>query len=86
LPLPAALLISIILVAVLGGLIERLTINKARGASGLAMLIITIGISISLRGLALLIWGTDTYSFRLFFTGRPLFLGGAALNPQSIGS
>lgn len=84
LPLPAALLISIILVAVLGGLIERLTINKARGASGLAMLIITIGISISLRGLALLIWGTDTYSLPAFSQGGPLFLGGAALNPQSI--
>ncbi len=84
LPILGAFVISVILVALLGGLIERLTINKARGASGLAMLIITIGISISLRGLALLIWGTDTYSFPAFTQGGPLFIEGAALNPQSI--
>ncbi len=76
--------VSILLAALLGGLIERLTINRARGASNLNMLIITIGISISLRGLALLIWGTDTYSLPAFTKGGPLFLGGAALNPQSI--
>lgn len=76
--------VSILLVALLGGLLERLTIYRARGASNLNMLIITIGISISLRGLALLIWGTDTYSLPAFTKGGPLFLGGAALNPQSI--
>jgi amino acid/amide ABC transporter membrane protein 1, HAAT family (TC 3.A.1.4.-) len=76
--------VSILLVALLGGLLERLTIYRARGAGNLNMLIITIGISISLRGLALLIWGTDTYSLPAFTKGGPLFLGGAALNPQSI--
>jgi len=79
-----AFVIATILVAILGGILERLTINKARGASGLTMLIITIGISISLRGVALLIWGTETYSFPAFTQGGPLLLGGAALNPQSI--
>lgn len=84
LPLVVSLLVPVVAVAVLGGLLERLTIHKARGASGLAMLIITIGISISLRGLALLIWGTDTYSLPAFTAGGPLLIAGAALNPQSI--
>ncbi len=84
LPLAAVLIISIILTAFLAGVIERLTVNKARGASGLAMLIITIGISISLRGLALLVWGTETYTLPAFIQGGPLMMGGAALNPQSI--
>ncbi|MHB8124898.1 MAG: branched-chain amino acid ABC transporter permease [Desulfitobacteriaceae bacterium] len=83
-PMPAVFLVAIFLVAALGGLLERLTINRARGSSGLNMLIITIGISISLRGLALLIWGTDTYALPAFTKGGPLFIGGAALNPQSI--
>ena len=83
-PMVAVFLVSVILVAILGGLLERLTIYRARGASSFSMLIITIGLSISLRGLALLIWGTDTYSLPAFSKGGPLILGGAALNPQSI--
>ncbi|HWQ71020.1 MAG TPA: branched-chain amino acid ABC transporter permease [Desulfitobacteriaceae bacterium] len=84
LPMIVVFPLSILLVAILGGILERLTICRARGAGNLNMLIITIGISISLRGLALLIWGTDTYSLPAFTKGGPLFLGGAALNPQSI--
>jgi len=84
LPMVLAFVIAIVIVALLGGLLERLAIDKARGASGITMLIITIGISISLRGLALLIWGTETYSLPSFSKGGPLLIGGAALNPQSI--
>ncbi|RNC29913.1 MAG: High-affinity branched-chain amino acid transport system permease protein LivH [Candidatus Dichloromethanomonas elyunquensis] len=83
-PLPAAFGISVIFMAVVGGILERLTIRPARGASGLTMLIITVGLSISLRGLALLIWSTATYSLPSFTQGGPLMIGGAALNPQSI--
>ncbi|SDG67379.1 branched-chain amino acid ABC transporter permease [Desulfosporosinus hippei] len=83
-PMAVVFLVSVILVGILGGLLERLTINRARGASSLGMLIITIGLSISLRGLALLIWGTDTYSLPAFSQGGSIMIGGAALNPQSI--
>ncbi|NLI92424.1 MAG: branched-chain amino acid ABC transporter permease [Peptococcaceae bacterium] len=83
-PMVPAIVISILVVAVLGGILERLTIHQARGASGLTMLIITIGISISLRGMSLLIWGTETYSLPSFTKGGSLILGGAALNSQSI--
>jgi len=83
-PMMAIFIVSVILVAILGGLLERLTIYRARGASSLSMLIITIGLSISLRGLALLIWGTETYSLPAFSKGGSLTLGGATLNPQSI--
>lgn len=83
-PMSVVFLVSVLSVAMLGGLIERMTIYRARGASSLSMLIITIGISISLRGLALLIWGTDTYALPAFSKGGPLIIGGAALNPQSL--
>ncbi|EHQ91232.1 branched-chain amino acid ABC-type transport system, permease component [Desulfosporosinus youngiae DSM 17734] len=83
-PMPVIFIVSVILVAILGGLLERVAIYRARGASSLSMLIITIGLSIALRGLALLIWGTETYSLPAFFKGGPILLGGASLNPQSI--
>lgn len=83
-PLSLAFLVSVILAGLLGGVLERLAIYKAQGASGITMIIITIGLSISLRGLALLIWGTETYSMPPFTGGEPLRIGGAALNTQSI--
>ncbi|UWG96876.1 branched-chain amino acid ABC transporter permease [Dehalobacter sp. DCM] len=83
-PLIAASLLAMLAVALIAGALERLTVNKVRGASGLTMLIITIGIAIALRGLALLIWGTDTYSLPAFTSSKSIIAGGAALNPQSI--
>jgi len=84
LPTFVCLLSAVLGVALLGGVLERLTIRKARGASALTLLIITIGLSVSLRGVALLIWGTETYFLPAFSQGGPIFIAGAALNPQSI--
>jgi branched-chain amino acid transport system permease protein len=83
-PLPLAFVISIAVLALLGGLLERSAIYTARHAPGLVLIIITIGLSISLRGLALLIWGTEPASLPAFSGGGPLFVGGASLNPQSL--
>lgn len=84
LPVLASFLVAIVLVSALGGILERTAIHSARRASGLTLILITIGLSISLRGLALLIWGTDTFSLPAFSKGGPLFIGGAAVNPQSL--
>lgn len=81
-PLLWAFLLAILLVAVLGGVLQRVTLHPAREAAGLTLIIITVGLSIALRGLALLGWGTDTYSLPAFSSGGPLFVGGAALNLQ----
>lgn len=83
-PLAGAFLAAVLLVGALGGLMERTSIHSARKASGLTLILITIGLSISLRGLALLVWGTDTYSLPAFSQRGPLLVGGAALNPQSL--
>jgi branched-chain amino acid transport system permease protein len=81
-PMIAAFMLAILLVAIVGGILQRVALHPARGASGLTLIIITIGLSIALRGLALLGWGTDTYSLPAFSTGGPLFIEGAALNLQ----
>lgn len=84
LPLAAAFAVAVALVAALGGLLERLAIHPARGASGLTLIIITLGLAISLRGLALLVWGTDPVSLPAFSGGGPLNLGGATVSLQSL--
>ncbi|MFX4262351.1 branched-chain amino acid ABC transporter permease [Pelotomaculum propionicicum] len=84
LPLAAAFLVSVALVAALGALAERAVIYPARESSALTLIIITVGLSISLRGLALLVWGTEPVSLPAFSSGGPLLAGGAAVNLQTL--
>jgi branched-chain amino acid transport system permease protein len=82
--LPASFFISVIITAIVSALIERLAINPVRNVSSITLIIITIGLSIIIRGLALLIWGTNPYSLPAFTRGGPLKVFGAAVNIQSI--
>lgn len=63
LPLPIALIISIIICTLLGVIIERLAYKPLRQASSLAVLITAIGVSYFLQNLALLIWGSAAKIF-----------------------
>ena len=63
LPLPIALIISIIICTLLGVIIERLAYKPLRQASSLAVLITAIGVSYFQQNLALLIWGSAAKIF-----------------------
>src|SRR5512136_1279850 len=56
-PLPVAALIAIAAAAVAGLLVERLAVETARNASVVTLVIITIGASILLRGIAQVVFG-----------------------------
>jgi branched-chain amino acid transport system permease protein len=77
--------VAAILVTILAGLvIERLTVNPVRTASPVTLIIITVGVSIIIRGIALLIWGTMPYSLPEFTPGAPLNLFGAVVSRQRL--
>ena len=84
LPLPLAVLAACLATAVVGALMERLTIRPLAGAPALNAVIITIGVSIVLRGGAMLIFGKDTAALPAFSGVRPLWVLGAAVQPQSL--
>jgi branched-chain amino acid transport system permease protein len=50
----------------------------------IALIIITIGVSIVLRGSAMLLFGKDTYALPPFSGGQPLSILGASVVPQSL--
>ena len=56
-PLVVAFAAAVLTVIVIGMIVERLTVNPVRTASPVTLIIITVGVSIILRGIALLIWG-----------------------------
>ncbi|MBI4610184.1 MAG: branched-chain amino acid ABC transporter permease [Candidatus Rokubacteria bacterium] len=84
LPLPVAFLLAVAAVVLVGGAIERLAIHPARHASVVTLIIITIGVDIVLRGLALLVWGTDPFPLAPFSTGAPFSVRGAVISRQAL--
>jgi branched-chain amino acid transport system permease protein len=84
LPRPLGIAVAVLAVTLLGGLVERLTIHPARRASPVTLIIITIGVDIAVRGIALLVWGTDPYPLPPFTPGPPFRLGGAVITRQGV--
>jgi branched-chain amino acid transport system permease protein len=82
LPLPVALLGAVLIVALLGLVVERLAIRPLKGAPTVSLIIVTIGLSVILRGCAKLIWGSDALAVKPFSGEHSLFIGGAALQVQ----
>ncbi|MEK9162205.1 MAG: branched-chain amino acid ABC transporter permease, partial [Chloroflexota bacterium] len=83
-PLPVAALIGVTTAVVIGALLYRLGIQPSRNASPLSQIVVTIGASIALRGVVLLVWGTDPYRLTPFTEGPPFEFFGAILTRQSV--
>ena len=84
LPLPLAALFAVAGAMLVGLALEKLAVEPARGAPVVTLIIITIGASILLRGLATLVWDKKIHSLPAFSGEAPLRLGGATLLPQTL--
>lgn len=84
LPLWAAIPCAVALSTVVGILFERLAIRPLRQPTPINLVIITIGGSILIRGLAMLVWGKDTHSIPPFSGDSPIAIGGATILPQHL--
>ena len=83
-PLPFAVLIAIIVTTAIGLALHRFAIEPARGASPVALIMITIGASIFLRGVAQIVFDRRFHSLPPLFGADPILFGGAAILPQSL--
>ncbi len=83
-PLLAAFMATVCCVGMLGLIFERLAIRTVRYPEPIVLIIITVGASIFLRGVGMLLWGKDAYSIPPFSSHPPLDVAGAKLLAQSI--
>ena len=83
-PIPLAAVLAIIVAVMVGLLLHKLAIEPARGASAVTLIIITIGASILLRGVAAVVFDKRFHSLPSFAGDTPLLIGGAAVLPQSV--
>jgi branched-chain amino acid transport system permease protein len=83
-PLPLAAGIAIIATTAIGLALHRFAIEPARGATPVALIMITIGASIFLRGTAQIIFDRRFHSLPPLLGADPIQFGGAAILPQSL--
>jgi branched-chain amino acid transport system permease protein len=82
-PLPLAALIALLIAVIIGVLLHVLAIEPAK-ASPVTLIIITIGASIFLRGVAAVVFDKNFHSYPPFAGSEPIRIGGATILPQSI--
>ena len=83
-PLPLAIVGAVIGTAIVGLLMEKAVIEPAQNAQVVTLIIITIGASLTIRGLVQIWLGKGTHSLAPFSGDTPIMLFGASLLPQSL--
>lgn len=84
LPLPFAIVLAVVSSTIIGITFERLAIRPLKNPSPLELVIITIGGSILIRGIAMLVWDKDTHSLPAFTGNEPIEIAGATILPQHL--
>jgi len=79
-----ALILTVLFVVIVGILMERLTINPVKQPTVLRLIIITIAVSIIIKGVAMIFWGKGSHYMRHFSSPDPLDFYGATILPQTI--
>lgn len=83
-PMPVAILGAVAIAAVVGLALERLAVGRAKNADIVTLIIITIGASIFLRGLAQLVWDKNIHALAPLSGENPIAFLGATIVPQSL--
>ena len=84
LPMLPAFFMTVFSVAAIGLLLERGPIRSAKSKEILILVMITVGASIFIKGLSMILWGKNPMTLPPFSGEAPLIFLGAAVMPQSI--
>ena len=83
-PLPVAIVLAVAIAALVGLVVEKLAIEPAGNAEVVTLIIITIGASLTLRGLVQIFLGKGNHALPPFSGETPIEVLGATLLPQSL--
>lgn len=84
LPVPVAFVLTLLAVGAVGGLFERTAINTLKKPTVITLIIITIGGSILLRGVAMNIWGKYPLFVPQFSSAGPIRIMDAVIQVHTI--
>lgn len=84
LPIPPAFLLSMGITAIVGILLEQGPLRHSKNRDILTLVLITVGASITFRGLGMLIWGKNTRILPALGGDQPILFLRAAILPQAL--
>jgi branched-chain amino acid transport system permease protein len=84
LPLGISFCLSTVAVTLVGIILDLFLIRPAKNPTQITLIIITVGASIFIKGIAMMIWGKDPYPLNSFSGDMPIIVSGAAVMPQTI--
>jgi branched-chain amino acid transport system permease protein len=84
LPMLVAFFLAVFSVAAIGMLLERGPVRHAKSKEILVLVMITVGASIFIKGLTMILWGKNPMTFPSFSGETPFIFLGAAVMPQSL--
>ena len=82
--LPLAFAGAVVLVTCVGLVFERLALRPVADPTPIALIIITVGGGVLIKGVAMLIWGKEAYTLPPFSGNIPIHLGPATVLPQNL--
>ena len=83
-PYALAIALAIAVAALVGLALEKFAVEPARDASVVTLIIITIGASMFLRGLAMVVWDKNLHALKPITSDKPIAIAGATILPQSL--
>lgn len=83
-PYIGAMILAILLVTALGGFLQKFIIGPSKTTNAISLIILTIGVSTFIRGLASLYWGKDAYRLDPLTSNQPITIAGVSISQQSI--
>lgn len=84
LPLPVAMFLAVAGTALVGLAMEWLTIERRRNAPVLSLMLLTIGMGIVFRGVAMLIWDKEVHTLAPIGSGELIRIFGVTIVPQTL--
>ncbi|MDB5827132.1 MAG: transporter permease [Variovorax sp.] len=83
-PVVIAGVLAVLVAVVVGVLLQKLAIERARDGSAVTLIIITLGASIFIRGIAGLVFDKQFHGLPAFSGNTPIVVMGATVLPQSL--
>lgn len=84
LPFILSAVLTVLSAGIVGLLMERLTIKPLKKADLLLMIMVTIAVSILMRGILMFKFGKDPYNYPPFTEGEPITIAGAIIQQQTL--
>lgn len=84
LPLYLSVIIAVAATTVIGVIFERLAINPLKGSPQITLIIVTVGASLLIKNVAMILWGRDPQRLPAFSGEQSIPFFGAAIVPQMV--